>query len=147
MFCIVCRNFNIYLLTHYLFNPIFLCLCLFSYGFMSKVCMLCGNVRRPTDNCRGSTVPQWSTKTNRIFYYQRKQQSVWVFFTLSTDFWMHSVIEVLIEQTQTHKGRGKAMKSETERCNQLTKFALVVSQNTFLKEKGGWVWVGGLFYT
>lgn len=55
------------------------------------------------------------------------------------------MIEVLIEQTQRHKGREKATKSEPERCNQLTKFALVVSQNTFLKGKGGWV--GGLFYT
>lgn len=64
-------------------------------------------------------------------------------FTLSTHFWMHWVIEVLIEQTQRHKGREKAMKSETERCNQLTKFALVVSQNTFLKGKGGWVVGGG----
>lgn len=60
------------------------------------------------------------------------------FFTLSTNFWMRYVIEVLIEQTQRHKGRAKATKSETERCNQLTKFALVVSKKTFLKGKGGW---------
>lgn len=52
---------------------------------------------------------------------------------------------MLIEPTQRHKGREKAAKSDTERSNQLTKFALVVSQKSFLKGKGGWV--GGLFYT
>lgn len=58
---------------------------------------------------------------------------------------MQQVIEALIEQTQRHKDEEKATKSETERCNQFTKFALVVSQNTFLKGRGEWV--GGLLYT
>lgn len=54
-------------------------------------------------------------------------------------------IELIIIYEQIQGQRESREGSETERCNQLTKFALVVSQNTFLKGKGGEE--GGPFHT
>lgn len=105
---------------------------------MSKVCillkkMLVVHLTNPNVlQCRSNLSKLVELSFNSV------NNRVSIFFTLSTNLWMHKVIEVLIEQTQRNKGREKAAKSETERYNHVTKFALAVSQKTFLKGKGGW---------
>lgn len=77
---------------------------------------------------------------------QHKRQTVWVAYYAMTQWTSFSYnyyfITSLIERTPKNHDRKmerKARKRAKHRCNQRTKFALVVSQNTFLKgkKKGG----------